>query len=544
MNSKVAVFIILGFCTVACHRRLANAEIASDDAPERPMPKFTVGKETTYVSGPLDKDGYIDYAAALNERLGKGVTSENNAMVLILKAGGPRYYGERMPVEFYRLMGMNEPPEKGEYFIDLSQFLKDSADIQPDQRLKIEQQMEPIFRRPWTPMEFPSATAWLKKNEKPLGVLNEASLRSHCFVPRVKTESGGHDSGIIASLPPVQKSRSMAMALICRAMLRISERRFDDSWKDLLTAHRVAHLFGNGPTMMESLVTLAINNMVSRAELAFVERTNYDANQLRKCLSDLRALPALPSIADNVDLAERFLGLDCIMAANREGVPQLEMLLLSVTKDYEKIAERSQNKTKPKPEIQALLQDIDWDPMLRHANQWDDRVVAALREPDRAKRDSRLQALEEEEKKFEKDLPKADELAESLLRFKSDPAARGRLFVKLFGVTVELTRSIQRAVERAEQIQRNLYIAIALAAYCADQKSYPKSLDALTPKYLDKVPDDYFTGKPLVYKPDEKGYLLYSFGTNGKDDGGRQLDDDPPGDDLSVRMPVPEPKRK
>jgi hypothetical protein len=49
----------------------------------------------------------------------------------------------------------------------------------------------------------------------------------------------------------------------------------------------------------------------------------------------------------------------------------------------------------------------------------------------------------------------------------------------------------------------------------------PKSLDALAPKYLAKIPDDYFTGKPLPYRPNENGYLLYSFGMNGKDDGGQ-----------------------
>ena len=48
--------------------------------------KFTISKETTFVTGPVDKDGYIDFAAALNERLGKGVTAENNANVLIWKA--------------------------------------------------------------------------------------------------------------------------------------------------------------------------------------------------------------------------------------------------------------------------------------------------------------------------------------------------------------------------------------------------------------------------------------------------------------------------
>ena len=33
--------------------------------------------------GPLDKDGYVDFEAALNERLGKGVPPEKNANVSI-----------------------------------------------------------------------------------------------------------------------------------------------------------------------------------------------------------------------------------------------------------------------------------------------------------------------------------------------------------------------------------------------------------------------------------------------------------------------------
>src|SRR5262245_20904948 len=40
---------------------------------------FTIGKATTFVTGPVDADGRIDYAAALNERMSKGVTPQNNA---------------------------------------------------------------------------------------------------------------------------------------------------------------------------------------------------------------------------------------------------------------------------------------------------------------------------------------------------------------------------------------------------------------------------------------------------------------------------------
>jgi hypothetical protein len=37
---------------------------------------------------------------------------------------------------------------------------------------------------------------------------------------------------------------------------------------------------------------------------------------------------------------------------------------------------------------------------------------------------------------------------------------------------------------------------------------------------VDKLPVDLYNGKPFVYKRDSSGYLLYSMGENGVDDGG------------------------
>src|SRR5205814_5233308 len=93
------------------------------------------------------------------------------------------------------------------------------------------------------------------------------------------------------------------------------------------------------------------------------------------------------------------------------------------------------------------------------------------------------------------------------------------------------------AHDRLTQVHANLQVAFAMAAYQKDTGRYPAKLDDLAPKYLAAVPGDLFTGKPLVYKPSDKGYLFYSFGVNGKDDGGQTYGDDPPGDDLGVRMP-------
>src|SRR5262245_1404421 len=87
---------------------LAATPLFAQEPPKAKAKKlpFTVSKETTYVLGPVDKDGYIDYVAALNQRLGKGITAETNANVRIWQAVGPKPEGGRdQPAEFFKYMG-------------------------------------------------------------------------------------------------------------------------------------------------------------------------------------------------------------------------------------------------------------------------------------------------------------------------------------------------------------------------------------------------------------------------------------------------------
>ena len=50
-------------------------------------------------------------------------------------------------------------------------------------------------------------------------------------------------------------------------------------------------------------------------------------------------------------------------------------------------------------------------------------------------------------------------------------------------------------------------------------------LDALAPAYLNHVPDDQFALQgALRYRRTKAGYVLYSVGPDGKDDGGRPID--------------------
>lgn len=79
-------------------------------------------------------------------------------------------------------------------------------------------------------------------------------------------------------------------------------------------------------------------------------------------------------------------------------------------------------------------------------------------------------------------------------------------------------------------VQDNLLLAtLALQAYRAEHGSYPTALSALASVYLTRLPDDPFAvNGPLRYKRTAAGYVLYSIGPDGKDNGGTPSKDGQP----------------
>ena len=64
--------------------------------------------------------------------------------------------------------------------------------------------------------------------------------------------------------------------------------------------------------------------------------------------------------------------------------------------------------------------------------------------------------------------------------------------------------------------------AANLARYAAGRGTFPETLDQLVEAgYLNEVPDDPFGQGPLSYRKMSEGFLLYSWGDNLRDDGGR-----------------------
>lgn len=83
-----------------------------------------------------------------------------------------------------------------------------------------------------------------------------------------------------------------------------------------------------------------------------------------------------------------------------------------------------------------------------------------------------------------------------------------------------LDRAFDKALEAQHRIQQ-AKTAIALERYFLAHQSYPEQLGDLSPQFLQAPPIDPMTGQAWHYeRTAPNGFILYSYGRNGQDDGG------------------------
>ncbi|MBI1899940.1 MAG: hypothetical protein HYS13_02345 [Planctomycetia bacterium] len=328
-----------------------------------------------------------------------------------------------------------------------------------------------------------------------------------------------------APLPGVQQTREFTRALAARAMLRLGEGKTEAAWQDLVACHRLGRLLGRGPTLTERLVGIAAEAVATHAELAFIEATSPDASQAAQYLHELSMLPPIPDIAESVTLCERFFFLDAMLLIARTG--------------GKSVAPVTGNGLR----LPSLSPDsVDWDVAVSIGNQWYGRFEEAFEQREHHERRKMLADIEHDLKELSRSAGSLSGLAGLASGAENPREGAGRIFGNLMVLMLLPAGSAAgNAHARAHQHEGNVRIAFALAAYRSDHARYPENLAELAPKYLQEVPGDLFNGEPLLYRVTQDGYLLYSVGMNGQDDGGRTKDDEPGedglrGDDVRVRM--------
>ena len=284
----------------------------------------TISKETTVITGPLRKDGYPDYVAALNELYGKDVTPENNALVPFWKGLGPEQVEDADRAEYFRMLGMSVPAETGDYFTGLAKFVRqrEAGKKHDDEHWfaaeirQINDEFDTALMRPWSRKEFPIIADWLDANERPLALAIEASSRPQYYEPLV----GGPDKPLITVLLPAAIiERDIACALIARGTMLVGEGRTNTAWRNLLAAHRIARLSSRGPSLLHALAAVGTNNICFRADRALLQSGGVTAAEAMRMCDDLLKLAPLAPMVGKVDRMERFAALDCVVVLSRDG---------------------------------------------------------------------------------------------------------------------------------------------------------------------------------------------------------------------------------
>ncbi len=493
------------------------AGVAFADEPGKPVSKFKLGRDTTFIDGPLDKDGYLDYEAALNERLKGKTTPETNAVVLLMQCLGPKPEGAALHPDFYKALGIDAPADVGDYLVHYNRHFV--LEIQSRASSGFSDLEAKLKLRPWTKDDSPKHAEWLKVNRKPLEIAVEASKRKDYYSPLIsRTRDGEHGALLGALLPTVHKSRELALLLSFRATWHLGAGKTDNAFADALVIHRLGRLLTHGASSIELLVGISIESIAHQADLTILEHGKPTAKQILAYRAELEKLQPRGSVADKIGFFERFLYLDSVQYTLRTGAGDL-------------LGGEFQGRT---PE--QIFEALGWNAVLSMGNRNYDRIVEALRKPTRGERLQAGLAIDLELGMLQTD-------AKNLKIDPKDPPVKVRadLTQKIGTMMVALLmpafHRVSDAADQAEQIHRNGLLAAGLAAHFADHKKYPDALADLVPKYIAKVPEDVFGATAMIYKPTNTGYLLYSVGVNGKDDGGQLTSEDPRGDDIRVRMP-------
>ena len=248
---------------------------------------------------------------------------ENNANVLIWKAIGPNPAGVTMPSGYFERMGIKSPPAVGDYFVPLRRYIETNRPAGLDSPEQWRDTLHRLVISPWTAGQHADINAWLQANERPLATVLEATKRTRYYSPVIPPRNVDGSRGILnAPLPNRQVCHEMAVA---RCSVRYAgDGSVDAAWQDLLACHRlVRRLVAQGGSSIEALVGMAIDQIASRADLAFLDFTRPIAKQINAYLTDLQAQLPFPDVSEIVDLTERFMFLDIIMTMDGHGVAQL-----------------------------------------------------------------------------------------------------------------------------------------------------------------------------------------------------------------------------
>jgi hypothetical protein len=472
------------------------------------IPPFAISPETTYLTEPRAKEFYgIDYQAVIKKELDPGVPLENNGFRLLIATfcrslcKGVVGFNDKHWEQLCQYLDLPVEFEPELMFVRWWQYEKT---LEPEKKELVKMTPYGDFITPYSEEAIPLVRQWFDENEAALDVFVAAIQMPAMHVPPMFNKTVNDTIGINEEI-----CREIVRNLQIRVRYRMTIGEIDEAWNDVLALyHIVEHHRKAVWNTLSSIISSPLQRMANGCAESVLIHSGWTSDEIRK-------------------KAEK-----------------IAPFLKPVSEDKLKLIFRNERLT-ALDTMRHLLRDEDeilnpgfWDWFKQKNNDANIRRGYAMVEINRH--------FDKMERHLFHGEPEPNDMMEEFNTIKmivwygtfaGVPTAIGWMMSSLCDPTL-IAWWVNQKSNQAEISLTHL--VFALEAYRRDKGDYPDELNALRGDYIAEIPLDPFTGKSFRYivNEDAPGYLLYSVGQNGIDDGGRNTSDEPKGDDIRRRVPI------
>ena len=342
---------------------------------------------------------------------------------------------------------------------------------------------------PWDPLPADMKMHimdYLALNAAVLDLIHEAATRPQCRYPVDLTY--GHN----AELTHLSGVRRAARLLLLQALVCADDADAEGACEAIHAQLGAARSLLEEPILISQLVRLACNDIYFETIEQVLNRTALTEEQLGRLTETYeQSAPPWPAWAPRMLAGQRCTYLQAF--ENHWAFLELDLL--------------GNSETTIEKRLRSPLERFNWS-RYQYSG-------AAARDTLRYL-DLMARWIESTQRPYAEGIAMCQDIEEELAKRSS--YAAGVLYATIPGASGALQQAVADTVRK--RIART---ALALERHRhAKNGALPESLSGLVPDLLAEVPEDPFAGAPIRYQRTPQGYVVYSIGLNGIDEGGEK----------------------
>ena len=340
--------------------------------------------------------------------------------------------------------------------------------IEREQRAILGQVIDDLFSgKPLEEETKDQIRGLITKNQEALSFILKASTKS-CFKYEAQWDILRYDLRIENAIQMIQGTRLLGID----AVIKAEDGNVEEAINQCLAARRFLKLYLQEPFLISYLVGMACTKQVAVCMNYIVSNREIGTETLKKILREWDSSPWRGGLVWTLESA-RILGLESALMYLRGKYD----LNIGMAGDI----------------FYWLFRPVCKNEIIWMTRAYD-RLIEAAKMPYYASRDSK----------------ELEQIINSI-----------PWYYKMVGALVPNVTSVLFKRATLDAMFDTARIGIACKIYGKLHGDFPEDLAKLSPEILEEIPVDPFTGHPFIYKEQDSGFIVYSVGSNLKDDEGR-----------------------